>query len=402
MRGHKGKVILTTYIAETSITIRRVRYCIDSCLRKRKVWRHSLGLSTLLTTPISVASAKQRAGRAGRESAGKVFRLYSEKVYNEKLPRQQESEIMRNDIVLPVLTLKKIGVDDLLNWSWIEHPGKEAILGALSTLYGLGALDDSGKITRLGYKMATLPLAPQLSVVLLMALEYGCLGPVIDVASCLSVDNLVLNVSQGDGDSRDEINFKRRQFCPQGTKFGDLIALKEYFDHFMELSKQNVSEAREWCKDNHFSFKGFRNVLRVRQQLKDYMIATIKQDDIKDAEKQKQLRNLKAQLDMEPSDDDFLNKSYDIPSILKCFLKGYISNTAIGMPDRSFRTITGGQLISIHPSSNLFGKSNLDGIMYIEYVYTTKGYGRSCSYIELAWLQEIAPQVLGTAKVHVE
>ncbi|CAH2354352.1 probable ATP-dependent RNA helicase Dhr2p [[Candida] railenensis] len=412
--GRKRKVILATNIAETSITVSGVKYVIDSGLRKIKVWRHSLGLSTLLTTPISQASAKQRAGRAGRESVGKVFRLYSEKLFLTKLPKQQESEIMRNDIILPILALKKLGVDDLLNWSWLEHPGKEAILSALSTLYSLGALNDSGKITAIGYKMATLPLPPQLSVVLITAFEKGVLNDVIDIAACLSVDNLVLNVfTGGDTESRDEVNFKRRQYCPMGNKSGDLIALKEYFNYFMELSRSrdSMDEVKDWCKEMHFSYKGFKNVLKVRAQLKDYMLSTIRQDDsLNEREKEKQLRSLRSQLDTtaktngdNSDDEDFgLVEGMDIPNILKSFLKGYVTNSAIGMPDRSYRTVTTGQLISIHPSSNLFGKVNLDAVMYMEYVYTTKGYGRNCSVIELGWLQETSPQMLGAAKVHIE
>lgn len=403
--GRKRKVILATNIAETSITVSGVKYVVDSGLRKVKLWKHQLGLSSLLTTPISQASAKQRAGRAGRESPGKVFRLYLENVFLTKLPKQQESEIMRNDIILPILTLKKLDVDDLLNWTWLEHPGQEAILSALNTLYTLGALNEAGKITSLGYKMAVLPLPPRLSVVLIEALQYGVLNEVIDVVSCLSVDNLVLNVYGGNGELRDEVNFKRRNYCPLGTKLGDLIALKEYFNYFKELyDHKKVAEVKEWCKDLFFSFKGFKNVLRVRDQLRDYMLATIKLDEsLSQNEREKQIRSLKAQLEDDEEgdfDDEVVSKPLDVPRILKSFLKGYVTNTAIGMPDRSYRTCTTGQLISIHPSSNLFGKANLDAIMYIEYVYTAKAYGRSCSAVELSWLQEIAPHILG-AKMNI-
>lgn len=382
----RRKVILATNIAETSITVSGVKYVIDSGLRKIKVWKHNLGLSTLLTTPISQASARQRAGRAGRESEGKVFRLYPESTYMA-LPKQQESEIKRNDIILPVLTLKKLGVDDLLNWSWLEYSGQDAILSALNTLYTLGALNDSGKVTTLGYKMSILPLPPQLSVVLITAAEFGVLSPVIDIASCLSVDNLITNVT---GEARDEINFKRRQHCPLGNIHGDLIALYEYFQAYQ-------AQGKEWCKELAFSFKGFKNVEKIKYQLQEYMMTTIKQDDsLTNAEKDKQLAKLRAQLDNEETD-----KQLDVPSILKSFLKGYITNTAVGMPDRSFRTFNTGQLISVHPSSTLFGKPNMDAIMYIEYVFTTKGYARNVSAIELSWLQEIAPHVIGGVKVNI-
>lgn len=392
---NRRKVILATNIAETSITVSGVRYVIDSGLRKVKVWKHQLGLSTLLTTTISQASAKQRAGRAGREAPGKVFRLYLDKVFSDKLPKEQESEITRNDIVLPTLTLKKIGVDDLLNWPWLEHPGEESILSALSTLYSLGALDDNGKITKLGYKMAVLPLQPQLSAVLINAFNNGVLKDVIDIVACLSVDNLVLNVTGNDGEQRDEVNFKRRNYCPLGCQFGDLIALKEYLSHFEEFSDNE--DAKDWCKELHFSYKGFKNVIRVRQQLKDYMFGTIKQDDsLSAAERSKQLSSIKSQL---TDDKELIKQPLNIPEILKSFLKGYITNTAIGMPDRSYRTCTNGQLVSIHPSSNLFGMFH-DAIMYIEYVFTAKGYARTCSSIELSWLQEVAPHILG-AKVNI-
>lgn len=406
LSGRKRKVILATNIAETSITVSGVKYVIDSGLRKVKVWKHQLGLSTLLTTPISQASAKQRAGRAGRESAGKVFRLYSEKLFLNKLPKQQESEILRNDVILPVLTLKKMGVDDLLNWTWLEHPGRDSIISALGTLYTLGALDGQGKVTPLGYKMAIMPLPPALSAVLIEGFNRGVVREVIDIISCLSVDNLILNVG-GNGELRDEINFKRRQYCPLGTKLGDLIALKEYFDFFKKMyDSKNTAELKMWCKDLFFSFKGFKNVLKVRHQLTEYLTATVKQDtSISDQERSLQLKNLKAQLgrsDIEDDDDedDFkeLLHLLNIEQILKSFLKGYASNTAIGMPDRSFRTCATGQLISIHPSSNLFGKSGLDAVMYIEYVYTMKAYGRNCSQIELSWLQEMAPNMLSGAK----
>lgn len=412
LSGRKRKVIIATNIAETSITVSGVKFVIDSGLRKVKVWKHQLGLSTLLTTPISQASAKQRAGRAGRESAGKVFRLFPENVFHSKLPKQQESEIMRNDVILPILTLKKMGVDDLLNWTWLEHPGQEAIISALNTLYSLGALDDSGKVTPLGYKMAILPLPPALSAVLIGASDYGVLQDVIDIVSCLSVDNLVLNIG-GNGELRDEINYKRRRYCPLGNTLGDLIALKEYFTYFEKLHREkNISELKMWCKDLFFSYRGFINVLKVRRQLTDYMITTIKLDDsLNQNEKDAQLKKMKAQLALQSSntessgeeEENFLDlkQLLDIPLILKSFLKGYALNTAIGMPDRSFRTCATGQLISIHPSSNLFGKSNLDAIMYIEYVYTAKSYGRNCSLIELNWLQEVAPHILGGSKISI-
>ncbi|CAM9017028.1 unnamed protein product [Wickerhamomyces anomalus] len=370
MKARRRKVILATNIAETSITVPGVRYVIDSGLRKVKVWRHQLGLSTLLTAPVSKASATQRAGRAGREREGKAYRLYTEGDYL-KLPNQTEPEISRSNVTSPVLMLKRAGVDDILNWSWLEHPGEDSLISALTQLYQLKALDDQGKITKLGTQMAILPLEPQLSAILLNAHETGCLTQVVDIVSCLSVDNLVMNPPS---ETRDEVNEKRLSLCLLGARHGDLIMLKELFDFYIQFD--NSQERQQWCKELALSYRGFKNVLRVRNQIRQYMVSLTKEKYLFDEEEDE-------------------TKPMDIPSVLKSFLVGFVSNTAIGMPDRSYRTTTSGQLISVHPSSMIFSKKS-DAIMYTDYVYTTKGYARNVSTIDLTWLQEVGSHLLAS------
>lgn len=378
VKGFKRKVVFSTNIAETSVTISGVKFVVDSGLRKVKVWRHQLGLASLLTVPISQASAMQRTGRAGRESEGKSYRLFCEDDFS-KLPKQTEPEIVRSDITSPVLMLKRYGVNDLVNWTWFENPGKEAIIQGLQELYHLKALDDSGKITNIGRKMALLPLLPHLSCVLIKASETDCINQVIDIISCLSVENLLLNPQP---EQRDEVNEKRLSSCNAGKKYGDLIMAKELFDiYFYDLGNGSnaTQERKEWCKDLCVSYRGFKNVLKIRSQLKSY------------CKKIFDNTHLKPDDDDEISGEQFkLNANEDeIKTILKCFLSGFSKNTAIGMPDRSYRTVTSGETISIHPSSLLFGNKQCPAIFYTEYVFTTKGYARNVSRIELSWLQDI-------------
>lgn len=365
LKARRRKVILATNIAETSVTVPGVRYVIDSGLRKVKVWRHQLGLSTLLTAPVSRASATQRAGRAGREREGKTFRLYTEDDF-EKLPEMTEPEIARSNVVSPVLMLKRAGVDDILNWSWLQNPGQDSLVSALTQLFHLKALNDNGKITELGVQMAILPLEPQLSAILLSAHKADCLSASVDIVSCLSVDNLVLNPPS---DIRDEVNEKRRNLCILGARHGDLLMVKELLDFYLQFD--NSQERKQWCNELALSHRGFKNVLRVRNQIRQYMMSLTKDKHLFDDEK----------------------KAWETSAVLKSFLSGYVSNTAIGMPDRSYRTTTSGQLISVHPSSLMFGKKN-DAIMYTDYVYTTKGYARNVSAIEISWLQEVGAHVL--------
>lgn len=395
VKGFKRKVVFSTNIAETSVTISGVKFVVDSGLRKVKVWRHQLGLATLLTVPISKASAMQRSGRAGRESEGKSYRLYRASDY-KRLPDQTEPEIARSDVTSPVLMLKKYGVQDIVNWTWFENPGKEAIIMGLQELYQLGALDDFGKITQRGEQMSLLPVQPHLSSVLIKASETNCLSEVIDIVSCLSVENLLLNPQP---EERDDVNERRLSLCNGGKRYGDLIMMKELFDiYFYELNKDSASSAGErqgWCKELCLSYRGFKNVVKIREQLRMYCkrlfdTTANRSKKFEDDEEEDGLSNRK-----------FGENKDTIESILKCFLTGFTKNTAIGMPDRSYRTVTTGETVSVHPSSMLFLNKTCPAIMYTEYVFTTKGYARNVSKIELSWLQEVVTngQAVGKQKV---
>lgn len=379
LKGFRRKVVLSTNLAETSVTIPGVKYVVDSGLRKVKVWRHQLGLATLLTVPISKASAAQRTGRAGRESEGKCYRLYREQDY-QKLPTQTEPEIARSEVTSPVLMLKKIGVQDIINWSWLENPGKQAIMLALQELYQLGALNDRGKITHKGEQMALLPLAPHLSCVLLRAHETGCLLPVIDIVSCLSVENLLMNPAP---EQRDEVNERRLAVATRGSRHGDLIMMKEFYDLYVSLGSN--AERLQWCKELCVSQRGFRNVVKVRAQLIHYM-ERLFHERIAGGTAPATAPATGARSRDPASSSGLL----DVAAVLKCFLAGFVKNTALGMPDRSFRTTTTGEPISVHPSSLLFMDRSCPAILYTEYVFTTKGYARNVSRVELAWLQEVA------------
>ena len=144
-KGLKGrKVIVATNIAETSITIDGIVYVIDPGFSKQKVFNPRMRVESLLVSPISKASAKQRAGRAGRTKPGKCFRLYTEKSYNEELIENTYPEILRSNLATTVLTLKKLGINDLVHFDFMDPPAPETLMRALELLNYLGALDDEG------------------------------------------------------------------------------------------------------------------------------------------------------------------------------------------------------------------------------------------------------------------
>jgi pre-mRNA-splicing factor ATP-dependent RNA helicase DHX15/PRP43 len=157
------KVVVSTNIAETSVTIDGIVYVVDPGFSKQKVYNPRTRVESLLVSPISRASAEQRKGRAGRTRPGKCFRLYTEKSFGKELQEQTYPEILRSELSSTILTLKKLGIDDLVHFDFMDPPAPETLMRALEDLNYLGALDDEGELTPLGRQMSDFPLTPQVS-----------------------------------------------------------------------------------------------------------------------------------------------------------------------------------------------------------------------------------------------
>jgi len=177
------KCIVSTNIAETSLTIDGIVYVIDPGFSKQKVtpilnyiltlyikvYNPRTRVESLLVSPISQASAKQRAGRAGRTKPGKAFRLYTESTYLEELPENTYPEIIRSNLSSVVLMLKKLGIQNLVNFDFLDPPAPETLMRALELLNFLGAIDQEGELTDIGIMMADFPLEPQLAKMALVS-----------------------------------------------------------------------------------------------------------------------------------------------------------------------------------------------------------------------------------------
>ena len=124
------------------------RYVIDPGFAKQKVYNPRIRVESLLVSPISQASAHQRAGRAGRTQPGKCFRLYTEGSFKKDLQEQTYPEMLRSNLSTVVLQLKKLGIDDLVHFDFMDPPAPETLMRALELLNYLGALDDDGNLTQ--------------------------------------------------------------------------------------------------------------------------------------------------------------------------------------------------------------------------------------------------------------
>jgi ATP-dependent helicase HrpB len=181
-RNERRKVIVSTNVAETSLTIDGVRVVIDSGLAKVARFDPYRGINTLLQERVSRASADQRAGRAGRTAPGLCLRLWTEKDHGIRAA-QELPEVRRLDLSEVVLTLKASGVTDVRAFRWLEAPDPKGLESALRVLHDLGALTADGALTETGRRMLAFPMHPRYSRMLLAADHYGCVPAVARVAA---------------------------------------------------------------------------------------------------------------------------------------------------------------------------------------------------------------------------
>lgn len=168
----RRKVVLATNVAETSVTVEGVTGVIDTGLARLMVFDPTVGLDRLELTPISRASADQRAGRAGRTQPGVCVRLWSA-VADRARPDQTAPEIQRVDLAGSVLQLLALGEKDILNFPWLEAPPAATVAQAMTLLHRLSAVNEQG-ITDLGRVLARLPVHPRIGRLLVEGQRWGC------------------------------------------------------------------------------------------------------------------------------------------------------------------------------------------------------------------------------------
>ncbi|EAW06420.1 putative ATP-dependent RNA helicase (Hrh1) [Aspergillus clavatus NRRL 1] len=358
------KIILATNIAETSVTVSGVRFVVDCGKAKVKQFRTRLGLDSLLVKPISKSAAIQRKGRAGREAPGQCYRLYTEKDYLA-LDETNTPEILRCDLSQALLNMKARGVDNVMGFPFLTRPPRDSLEKALLQLLSIDALEESGSISSVGRHIAKLPLTPTLGRVLLAASEHGegCLLDVIDIISCLSVENIFLNTLSEE--KKEEAEKARRDlYRREGDHLTMLATVQAY-------AAEN-SDRKAWAERHLVSHRAMQSVMDVRKQLT------------------MQCRQAKLLPSASDSRNGPTNSIIREPSpvlILKSFLRGFSTNTARLVPDGSYRTVVGNQTVAIHPSSVLFGKK-VEAIMYNEFVFTNRSYARGVSAVQMDWVGE--------------
>ncbi|KAK0534643.1 hypothetical protein OC842_002573 [Tilletia horrida] len=360
------KVVLATNIAETSITIDGVVYVIDPGFVKQNSYNPRTGMSALTVVPCSRASANQRAGRAGRVGPGKAFRLFTVWAFKNEMDEHTTPEIQRTNLSNVVLMLKSIGINDLINFDFLDPPPVDTLGRSLELLYALGALNDKGELTKMGRRMAEFPVDPMLSRAILASEQYKCTEEVLSIVSMLQESSSLFYRPK---DKKLHADQRRAAFVTVG---GDHFMLLNVWDQYVESSFSH-----SFCVENFVQPKVLGRVRDIRDQL----------------------AQLCERVEIVPES----NATGEIVPIQKALLSGFFYNVAyVQKGGDSYRGIKQSSAsLHMHPSSSLYKEvPRPPMVLYYELVETSKHFMRSLTPIRPEWLREVAPHYFSWAEIN--
>lgn len=321
------KVIVSTNIAEASVTIDGIIHVVDCGFVKLRAYDPVLGIERLSVVPVSKASATQRAGRAGRTRAGKCYRLYTEETF-ASLEDATFPEIQRSNLAPVILQLMNLGITNLVRFDYLSNPPSKLIVRALDVLYSLGAVDIHGRLTKpLGTRMAELPLEPMLAKALLNAPAFGCLSEMLTIAAMLTLQGNVFISHDG---SQKLLDKARRKFA---VKEGDHLTLYNVYEAFVSAGKKDA----QWCRENSLNYKAMLKAVSVRKQLRHYLERMGVQESALGGADVKRAGGM----DM-------------VERVSRCLTTGFFAHAARMKSDGSFQPVSGDTTLWAHPSSVFF------------------------------------------------
>ena len=348
----KRKVIVSTNIAETSVTINGVTTVIDSGLAKLNFYNPRTYTSSLVETPVSKASCNQRRGRAGRTCAGTCYRLYSRDDFEERQLYTTE-EIYRTDLSEVVLRMAELGITDFESFDFISPPGKEGILGAIDTLNLLGALNEDRTLSTIGKMMTEFPLEPRVSRILVESImRYP---EVLDEA--LIATAFLSTTSPFVLPPGEEMDARKAHHAFRDIQ-GDFVSYVRLFRTYMSMKNQE-----RFCKNNYLDEKVMMEIANIKQQLEEEVAA------------------LGIPITGGGSMDDYLC----------CIAAGMIQFVCVREGRENYRSLTADH-ISIHPGSSMFRNDPLF-IVAGEIVRTSRMFAMSVSPLTRTLLKRISPDL---------
>ena len=365
-QDHSGRrIVLSTNVAETSLTVPGIRYVIDAGTARVKRYSFRQKVEQLMVEPISQAAANQRAGRCGRVADGICIRLYDEAGFNGR-PKFTDPEILRSSLAGVILRMKALRLGAVEDFAFIEAPQKRAIVDGYQLLSELGAVDEANELTPIGQTLSRLPLDPRVGRMILEAQQRGALDEVMVIASALSVQ-----------DVRDRPMDKQAQADQAHAKFDDE---KSEFSGTLKLWKWLDDAKGGHGKDHKLSHRQYENLLR------ENFINVRRVREWRDIHTQLHtvVAEHKWQLNTQPASYEQLHLA---------MLSGLLGN--IGQKSETEDWYLGARGIKFyrHPGANLSKKPGR-WIVCAELVETTRLFGRGIAAIEPTWLEQVGGHLI--------
>jgi len=266
---HRGRrIVLSTNVAETSLTVPGVRYVVDTGTARISRYSHRLKVQRLPIEPVSQASANQRAGRCGRVAPGICIRLYDEEGFADR-PAFTEPEILRTSLASVILQMTNLGLGDVAAFPFIEPPDSRSIRDGYMLLDELGALQPSSttsdkalaavtgrRLTAIGRQLARLPIDPRMARMVVAAERHGCVREVMVIAAALSIQD----PRERPAEHREAADQMHRRFTADEATSSDFIAFVKLWDYLRERQHELTgNQFRRLCRSEYL------NYLRVRE-----------------------------------------------------------------------------------------------------------------------------------------
>mmetsp|Transcript_17850 Transcript_17850/g.29051 ORF Transcript_17850/g.29051 Transcript_17850/m.29051 type:complete len:425 (-) Transcript_17850:1475-2749(-) len=342
-------VIASTNIAESSITLDGISFVIDGGFSKIKIFNPRLKIDSLLIYPISKASAHQRSGRAGRTKPGKCFRLYTENCFNFKLADQLCPEILRTNLHNMILIIKKIGIEDLVHFDFIDPPPPETIMRALELLNLLGALNSNGLLTKIGLVMSEIPIEPQSTKAIIESKKYRCCNEIISIIAMLS-SNFTMRSSS-------TINIEKGGKSGIIHKDGDHLTILNIYHLWRSKCKSKI-----WASKNGMNYKLLEFVDKLRIKL----------------------INLCYRLGVKLISEFEDNRNY-FSKIRKAIFSGYFLQTARKLTEKMYITDLDHHSVLIHPSCKVYKSYRC--VMYNSLFFSTALFMCIVTKVNDSWMK---------------
>jgi ATP-dependent helicase HrpA len=357
--GPRRRIILATNVAETSLTVPRIRFVIDSGLARISRYGHRSRIQRLPIEPISQASANQRAGRCGRLGPGTCVRLFSAEDFAGR-PEFTEPEILRTSLASVILRMLTMGLGAVEDFPFVDRPAPRMINDAYHLLFELGAIDGSRQPTALGRRLARWPLDVRLSRMVEEGSRQGCLEDVLVLAAALSIQD----PRERPLEAQEAADQAHRRFSDPKSDFAGLLQLWQY----LRKQRKSVSgnQFRKLCRREFLSWQRVLEWFDLYQQLRDQA----REDGLR-----------------------LSGRHGDYAEVHRSLLSGLLSQAGRRNPEDPGYTGMRSRNFHIFPGSGLFGSAP-PWLMSAEIVETTRAYARTNAAIQPEWLEQQGAHLL--------